>query len=261
MTGPSNNGKSMTLLYYSRCIQNVVYLNLKTLIRLDENDKMIEIFFYELQRINLTKDEIDSVSTIFLESKEFWNTLYAIINKLKDKKIVFILDQFSKSTINEEIYQKIRQLVKGKSIKLILCSSINNNIIKDEVIKTLINNKGNPRTFKDFTQEYYYYFVDLINLDKIKERYNNNKNKEIYELFNFCYKYIKLINEVQSENKLNSIMEMIYNKIDSSFKKGFIDYKYILINLQNFIKKNILYEESELYLKQTPLKYFKLNSI
>jgi hypothetical protein len=87
MTGPSNNGKSMTLLYYSRCIQNVVYLNLKTLIRLDENDKMIEIFFYELQRINLTKDEIDSVSTIFLESKEFWNTLYAIINQLKEKKL------------------------------------------------------------------------------------------------------------------------------------------------------------------------------
>lgn len=258
MTGPSSNGKSMTLLYYSRCVQNVVYLNLKTLIRLEEKDKMIEIFLYELQRINLAKDEINNVSNIFLESKEFWSTLYSIIDKLKDKKIVFILDQFSKSTINEDIYQKIRQLIKGKSIKLILCSSINNNIIKDEVIKTLIKNKGNPRTFKDITQEYYYYFVDLINLEQIKERYNNNKNKEIYELFNFCYKYIKLINEEKSENKLNSIMKMIYNKIDSSFKKEFIDYKYILIHLQNYIKKNINYEESELYLKQTPLKYFKL---
>ena len=258
ITGPSNNGKSISLLYYSRCIQDIVYLNLKTLLRLDDKDKMIDIFFYELQRIDLSKEEISEVSNIFLKSREFWDILSLITNKLKDKKIVFILDQFSNSTVNNDVYQNIKLLVKGKAIKFIICSSINENTIKDEVIKTLVKNKGNPRIFNNITEEYYYYFTDLINIQKIKEKYKDDKNIDKYELFNFIDKYIKLIKENSSEFKLNSINKMIYDKIDSSFKVGFIDYKYILINLRNYIGRDIKYEDAEFYLKNTPLKYFKL---
>ena len=257
ITGPSNNGKSITLLYYSRYMQNIVYLNLKILLRPNDRDKMSEIFIYELQRLNLIQSEIDKVSNIFLANREFWNILYLLIIEFKNKKIVFILDQFSQSTVNNEIYQKISDLIKGNPLKLILCSSINDNNIKDEVIKTLSENKGNPTSFTELTQKYYYYFTDLINIENIKEKYNN-VNKEIFAQFNFCDKYVNSLEKDPSASQLNSITQKMYDKIDVSFKKGFVDYKYILVNLQNYIKKNIEYKEAELYLKQTPLKYFKL---
>ena len=257
ITGPSNNGKSITLLYCSRLLQNIVYLNLKTLKKFNGNNKMLKIFFYELQRIKLEKSEIDEVSKILFENNDFWTILYLLIDKFKDKKIVFILDQFSSSTVNMQIYLSITELVKLKSIKLILCSSINDKIIKDQVILTLTKLKGNKPTFTHLTEQYYYYFADLIDIEKMSKKCDDN-DKEVFKLFNFCDEYIKLIKQEKTENKLNSIAEIMYNKIDKSFQKGFIDYKYILVNLQNFIKRDIEYGEARLYLKQTPLKYFKL---
>ena len=257
ITGPSNNGKSITLIYSSRQQHNIVYLNLKTLMTVNEK-KMVEIFFYELQRLELNEDEIKKVSNIFLQYVDFWKILYLLIQTLNKKKIVFILDQFSKTTVNKKIYENICELVNDSPIKLIICSSINDNIIKDEVIKSLIFNKGIPPEFTEKAQQYYYYYINLINLEKIKSKYKDKKKIEIYKLFNYCDKYIKILEEELSKSKLDYIKEGIYKKIDKTFKDEHIDYKYILINLQNFIKKDIKYEEADIYLKQTPLKYFKL---
>ena len=257
ITGPSNNGKSITLLYFSRSLHNIVYLNLKVLMKFNGNNRMLKIFFYELQRIKLEKSEIDEVSKIFFENNDFWTILFLLIDKFKDKKIVFILDQFSSTTVDKKIYLSITELIKFKSIKLILCSPINDNIIKEQVILTLTELKSNKPAFTRTTEKYYFYFADLVDIEKMSIKCNDN-DKEVFKLFNFRDEYIKLIKQEKTENKLNSIAEIMYNKIDKSFKKGFIDYKYILVNLQNFIKRDIEYGEAGFYLNQTPLKYFKL---
>ena len=153
LTGPSNTGKSISLLYFSRCYQSIVYLNLKSFKQLydkNEEKKLKEMYFYELERIELSNDDVKNISNIINNNKNnVWIMLHLTIKKLIDKKIVFILDQFSPVTVDNLTYLDINNIIKGKAIKLIICSSINDNPMKDEVIKTLTTFKGNPEEIND----------------------------------------------------------------------------------------------------------------
>ena len=259
VTGPSNTGKSLTLLYFSRCFSNIVYLNLKYFLHLKKErlyDKILDVLFYELQRIQLNNEEINILLKIFYNNNEFWEILYQIIEKLKHKVITFILDQFSSKTINSDYYGKIAKIINGTHIRFIICSSINDTNIKEEIIISLLKNKGNPRTFDKATESFYYYISDLIDLTNIIKA--NKPEDKFYELFNFCDKYVKLLGNKPTELSLQSVDNKISKKIDKIFKNSNIDYKYILINIQNFIDKDINYENSDYILRQTPMKYFKL---
>ena len=176
---------------------------------------------------------------------------------MNSKLITFILDQLSINTIDNKYYKKISELIDGSSTKLIICSSINDNNIKEEVRKTFKDNKGNPKTLNKNTEKYYYYFSDLINLTEIMEM--NLPENKLFKLFNYNDKYVKLLGDKPSELKLESIKKEIGDKIDKTFNNNNnIDYKYILANIQNFIYKDINYEDCDYIFQQIPLKYFKL---
>ena len=80
-----------------------------------------------------------TLNCTFLKNNEFWTILYSIVDNIRNKKITFILDQFSTSTVKNEIYQRIIVLIKETRIQLIICSSINDIPMKEEVIKNWQN--------------------------------------------------------------------------------------------------------------------------
>ena len=259
LTGPSNNGKSITLLYFSRCYNNIAYLNIKAYLKLfhkQDFDLMLNMYYYELQRIELNKEEIDAISKIFSKNNDFWIILYSIIEKIIDKNVTFILDQFSDSNINETYYNKIATLIDGKKIRIIICSSINDKSKKKEIITTLEEKKGNPKKLTKENEKYYHYISDLMDLKVLKEK--NKSKPKICESFNYYDKYIKKLEGSTNESKLKSIRIYISNKINKIFKTEHTDYKDILINIQNYLNKDIPYEEANHTLHKIPLKFFKL---
>ena len=264
LTGPSNTGKSISLLYFSRCYQSIVYLNLKSFKQLydkNEEKKLKEMYFYELERIELSNDDVKNISNIINNNKNnVWIMLHLTIKKLIDKKIVFILDQFSPVTVDNLTYLDINNIIKGKAIKLIICSSINDNPMKDEVIKTLTTFKGNPEEINEKTQNYYYYYSDLLNFEKKPKNKISKKKYKLLSLFNFHDKYERYFkSEEISQSKLEEEKKAMFGKIDKVFKTDLIDHKYILINMMNYLNKEINYNQAKDVLDKTPLKYFKLD--
>ena len=69
--------------------------------------------------------------------------IYNILNHIKDQSCVIIFDQFKIKYISKTYFDKIEELIKTSKLKLILCSSINDKDIRDEVIKTINNFGGN----------------------------------------------------------------------------------------------------------------------
>ena len=85
--------------------------------------------------------------------------IYNILNYIRNQDCLIIFDQFKLKYISQIYYYKIEELIKSSCLKLILCSSINDKDIRDEVIKTISYFRGNPKKLNLFTQNYYFYFA------------------------------------------------------------------------------------------------------
>ena len=98
-------------------------------------------------------------------NENYIQILMGIINILKDTKVILIFDQYKKRNSLYYILNSFFDEVKGKKykIKFILCFSINGDEIKEEVIKTLENNKGMPRYLTDFIQHFFFIFICFLN--------------------------------------------------------------------------------------------------
>ena len=105
--GPSNNGKSTSLLVFSRTYNNIVYFNLKTIAMYfekdnnDNNENQItftDIIFYEIQRVNLNKFESEQFSEFFnrLNKISPSQVIYEVLNYLKKKKYIIYFRSIQK---------------------------------------------------------------------------------------------------------------------------------------------------------------------
>ena len=217
ITGPSNEGKSTTLLYFSRNFFNIVYLNLKCLKSLDENKeygKLLNILIYEFGRIKFTESQKASFEEIFNENKR--KSYVEIIEKiclfLKKQSIkgIIIFDQFKAKNIQFLGFNDITSFF-DPNLKVIISSSINDKDIGREVIKTINKYKKNPDLTPE-TQEYYFYYCDLIDIQLFKEKFDNNN---IYSRINFNPKYIAILLEDKSikDIKKHILEKMKYNSI------------------------------------------------
>ena len=97
ITGPSNDGKSTTLLYLSRLYLNIVYLNLKVIYSLYSEGKIsdcFDIILYEFGRIKFPDDiSKKSFEKSFNNSinKNIWELIIELINCLSNTKIYLLL--------------------------------------------------------------------------------------------------------------------------------------------------------------------------
>ena len=269
LCGSSGCGKSTTLLNFSRKHYNIVYFNLKTIMKsLNEtNDKKTtfsDIIFQEIKRISVDKYEENKITQFYNELKceSPSQLIYKLIKYFQTKKITFIFDHFTYDNFDSIQYKKIKKIIYNSKLKLILCVKIDNGIIKDKVIKSIKINHGNPKILTKDTQKYYFYFSNLFNSDLLIQLYNINKYNEnslkLYKKFNYNLKYKKRLDDANNKkDELDKISNNIKNKIK---KNCSFDSSHILYLLSSKIGKEIKYnkpEELEI-LYEVPFKYFNL---
>jgi len=268
--GPSSTGKSTTLLKYSREQRGIVYLNLKAIHELDKNNRIKECYnliTYELRRLYFSyKHKKESFKKFLNEecrNKNPWEIILDVIKFISDTPNIIIFDQFKKSYFSYNFYIQIKDYIKNSKLKLIICSTTNNKDIRDEVIKTIEEYKGNPQNLDDESQYYYFYFwINLFN----KKVEKDNKLNPLFELFDYKPKYKYLLSNT---NNINECIKEIKSKINKKIKEFFryekeLDMCKILLDIKNNINIKLSYDnDSDMnILKKIPLKYFiiRLNS-
>ena len=99
-------------------------------------DKEIEVFNKKLELINF---EINILNILL----EIINVKLDINN---DHYIILILDQYKSSNIDSDLsfINNLKKSNERKNFKVIICSSINDNEMRDELIQTWYDNRGNP---------------------------------------------------------------------------------------------------------------------
>ena len=137
ITGPFSTGKSMTLFKISKSLFNVIYINLKIIKKyIKDYYIFLEILFDESSRIKLRNEkQVEFKKKIKLICLEKGN-LDILIQVLKlflelndNKSITIILDQFKSSNIDYDLTfkEKIEKLNDEQNLKIVYCSSINDN--------------------------------------------------------------------------------------------------------------------------------------
>ena len=184
--------------------------------------------------------------------------IYNILNKIKDQNCIIIFDQFKMKCINTTYFNKMEELIKTSSLKLILCSTINDKNIRDEVIKTNNTFGGIITILTRHTQHYYFYFPQNFFEDILS---GNVEFDELFQLFDYKPKFKYLfINCKNTHNEIEKIKNKIKGKISCFFKnEKDLDLCTILLKLKN--KINIIFEYSKFanIIQNVLLKYYKLS--
>ena len=263
ISGPSSEGKSITLLYASRLCKNIIYLNLKVLIKLYKENKIDEylnILLYEFGRLDFSKVQQNNYKAEFEEKfnqnidKSPWELLEILCNYLKDKGIILILDQFKDKYVSTTIFEEIKKNL-NPLFKIIISSSINDKDIGEKVSASIYKNKGTPKVLNFENQDDYFYYIDLINKNEFEECFLKNKSEILIEkskLFNYEPKYIQLLNEKTEEE----ISIHILKKMEEHCEKLGLELNFYIFNIYAKIGIKINYEI--LNIKTLSLKYCKL---
>ena len=259
ITGPSNEGKSTTLLYLSRTKNNVIYLNLKIINMLYFENRIqqcLEILLYEFGRLNFLDSKLENeFEHVFNQNIE--QTPWIIIEKISEFlkksqiKFVLILDQFKSSAVDSVFYEKIEKNLNDK-FKLIISFSISDNLDFNSIANSIEINKGNPGFLSESTQNYFFYYSNLVNKNTIRQINNNNKNYKKYDLFDFSPKYMYLLDYYNVNYIETHIIEYLKSHCKSIGISNFNSY------LFNFSKEiDVSYSFSDLYnfTKLIPMKY------
>ena len=260
IAGPSNEGKSTTLLYFSRTSYNIVYLNLKCLKSLYENKnyaKLLNILIWEFGRIKFTEIQKASFEKIFNENikKSYVELIEKICLFLKKESIqaTLIFDQFKAKNMHFSGSSDITSFF-DRNLKIIICSTTNDKDIGREVIKTINKFKGNPSLDKD-TQDYYFYYSDLIEPELFKEKYGKmNDNDKIYSSVNYNPKYISMLKDKSIEEIKKHILEKLKYNSDAHGLK----LEMYLLNISKAVNIELNFKENLSVLNMISLKYCKL---
>ena len=264
ITGPYASGKSITLLQISRLMNNVIYINLKTLKKNEENKtKCLKIILSEIRRLNIKVSDFNIYFDNFNFNQNVLGQLIDILEivlRVSNQTIILILDQYKSANVAsyKGFSLKIDYFIQNYRLKLVQCSSINDNEIRDLLLPTWFDFFSNPTRLEIKTQKYYFYYSKL---------YNPECKTYLQKLFGNKRKYMKMITDKNNliENCLEEITTIIINQI-KKFKKyeedknklnfSDIDIEDILIflykNMNTFFEKNLLLN----YVSICPLKFF-----
>ena len=173
--GPYGTGKTITLLktIISDINKKYLYINLGTVNELD-NEELKKLLRYEIIKLFSKETLFQEKNTNNTVEKEAFDNIVNFINNLKDKvifslleniileinkieydNIYFIIDQYSsKYDIDES---KIKQLIDKNNSKnhIIICSSMNNQNIKDNLCQCL----SEKLIFTCYRINFIYYFM------------------------------------------------------------------------------------------------------
>ena len=261
--GPSSTGKSTTLLKFSRENKRIIYLNLKLINTLEKENNFdyYNLIIYEFRKLSFETQEKKDKFTLMLknecQNKSSVIIILNILNEIKNEKYIIIFDQFKEKYIQKTNFEEIEKLIKTSKLKLIICSSINDKDIRNEVIKTIEYFGGNPKELEQISQ--YFYFYICQNFFE-KKTCDNPELNELFQLFEYKPKYKHLLKASNDRfNVLNGIKLHVISKIKEffSFEQDF-DLCKILLNIKNKINLKFEYSEFSNIVKKVPLKYYNL---
>ena len=263
-TGPSSTGKSTTLLKYSRQHEMIIYLNLKSINTLEKENNFdhYNLIIYEFRKLSFESLDIKTNFKNMLinecQNKPSGIIILNILKFIKTKNYIIILDQFKKKYLGKTNFEDIEKLIKESKLKLILCSSINDKEIRDEVIKTIEKFGGNPGSLNSYSQDYYFYFYKTLFKKRICE--NNPDLNKLLELFDYRPKYQFLFYESKSYfSTKNEIKTHITEKIKEFFAyEQDLDLCKVFLNIKNKIKEKFNYSSFSNIIEKVPLKYYIL---
>ena len=263
ITGPYSCGKSMTLFRLSRINRNIIYINLKILKKNEDNkEKCIKMIVSEFHRLNIDINQFNTKFENFNFNKNILEQLLDILEIILDlskNTIILILDQYKSSNVKScsGFMAKIEEFMNDKYLKLIQCSSINDNEIRDLFLPTWKTYLSNPPYFNYKTQEFYFYYYKL---------YNPSYDTYSEKLFCKKYKYMNMLEGNKTNQQcLDNITDKIINKIgkfrqyeNTKNNLDFYDITIddILIFLYKNMKKDIEKEQLIHYVSICPLKFF-----
>ena len=256
LTGPSSNGKSMTLFYISRHHPDFIYINLKVLKNSDK-EKCLNIIISELSRLILRDEDIININ-IKLKAIDIRNPILEILLEIIEiilknrisRNLVLILDQYkieNYCSYNNFVNKLDLLIDEFPHLKIVYCSSINDNGLRDELLETFIKFEGPILEYNQNTQIYYFYYINLFNSNSHK------KQKTINWLFNKKRKYIYWFRDKEKTKK--EIFDSIINKIKKKIEK----FKISTIDIESVW--NYSFSELLIYLKQIFNKEFTKNNI
>ena len=125
------------------------------------------------------------------------------LSKYENNYFLFVLDQYKTKYFGLHLKLKLEGL--PNNIKIVYCSSINDNSMKEQCLSTWRKFGNTPETLTIDNQIYYFYY------SKIYEKKNDNSSKDI---FNGISKLTKLYDNNKSETEnIEFISEQIYKKI------------------------------------------------
>ena len=284
MTGPHGIGKTITLLAfiaYSKPVQmRYIYVNLDILKK--EKNKMM-IFFYEARNLFDNEEEFINafkyvqaklkMPSLKITRKNFFKTikdeilsivmcLIEYIDLEKSKKnpdLIFaiIIDQFKYS--NDEEYNckliiQLKEIIETKKcFSLIVCSSLNYDGIKNNLINQIAKDKYESK-----------FSFELQN--KICNKPNIINTNEYLELLGYLPIYCQ--NQKLVNKKFINLMRKIIKRKFFKFYSNILgndcdDIEHIMINRLKFIKKNrnrkLTSDEMIEFIRENPIKYFSLD--
>ena len=256
-TGPFNIGKTITLLELCRTTHNAFYLNLKYLTINSFRDCYI-MLQEEFSRI---------VPEIFAEIQEIINYRYSIYTKpldlifiimdvlFKEKKqynFVFVFDQYKEDIFS---YNKDNLKKYKGNIKIVYCSSINDNKIRGECLTTWKECKSNPKKLNTKNQKYYFYYIDIYTPSGLK-------SYSIMENITSIKRFKKLItNESSNEEKILKIKGHITEKMTKFSSQVEMSFDHMITYLKTIINKKYDNEKLDNIMKFCPLKYLVVRFI
>jgi len=288
--GPYGTGKTISLLRMSiqSNLNNYFYINLSTVFKV-HNNTLKSIIKYEMVKF-FGKNIIENENEIFnkekgIQYKDFFNILNDLkkpesifqflkkfINLIKNDKngpFYIIIDQYnSKYDIDKK---NIIELIKNsdKKIKIIICSSMDNDIVKYDLCNCLDEKKLESEFNNDFIL--YFYVGCLMKVNNIETLLKDFNDEFVTylnnfgNLYNYYYKmlkykdepgYLKFFEDKEVENikdNLNKFYQI--KKYDMELSK-YND----IINIVNKInrKKIYFYYELKEEIMKFPLKYLEL---
>ena len=260
-------GKTSSLLYLSgKNDFNIFYINFRALYKQTEENtitilkaEICKLFssFYEKDNIYIKKifeliNNFKNNQDLFL----FLKTISIEINNfVLDKQIlsnfIIILDQYT-NEINGDLYKYFQYISSIKTIKVIVCSTLNNDFIKDNLLKTIKDSEFNFIPFHYFSP--LIIENDDINTFLLKNKiYEQNVINKFRDFGYIPYFYYFLKSNYNIELVINKIIEDIKNYLGNNYIS-------IIIDLLELINSNYLLSSFILYdlLDKIPLKYITI---
>ena len=269
ITGIHGIGKSLSLfmlkfLNYSFA-KKFVYFNLDVT-KNKTKEEWFKIIKYEISYIFNTYKDFKTIiddneiknSNDYLSA--IYNILLKIINEEYIKETCIIIDQYKIELDFSNKIKKIQQLIKSKNnIKLIICSSINDNLIRNDLIE-----KMKDDMLYSYNCNYLYIIKNLCEHTKNNEKTDLNK---VLRFFNYLpiYKQLFVNKDKNSFDEIKSnIIKKIISKLEQYFSKKAVNNLEGIYKIQKNINKFLSVEEFEEEEKYFSMKYFifyKINNL